>query len=434
MIGHSSPTAAHPIAMRTANALKAAFPKAVLVYGGVYPSYTAKTILAENECVDVIVHGEGEATVLDLVAKLGEDPKALDSVSGITWRRDSTIVSNPRRAPIADLDAFRPGWELVDWSHYTLFGFGRAAGMQFSRGCTLTCTYCGQWSFWSKWRHRSPEFFADQLEILAKQYDVRIVWLADENFGADRETTRKALECIASRNLGLSLNLNMTAADVVRDADLLPLYKKAGVDNIIMGVESLDDETVDRVRKNNPFAISLEAARLLRQNGIVGLMNIIYGLEKDTFATLWQTFKRILVLDPDILNAVYITPHHWTREGRDTSSEQVIQKDQHYWTYRNQVVATSGLSPWMLFMAVKATEAFFHIRPKALWRMVAGSDARYRKILRTYLWVGSKVWFAEIFEFFFATQFVRVGSLKKIPGFPLKSKALEAKLTAEAHF
>jgi anaerobic magnesium-protoporphyrin IX monomethyl ester cyclase len=418
MIGHASPTAAHPVAMRTARSLKDAFPEAVIVYGGVYPSYTAKTVLSENRILDVIVHGEGEATVVDLVAALEKDRASLDSVAGITWRRDQDIVGNPRRAPIADLDAYRPGWDLVDWSHYKLFGFGRAAGMQFSRGCTLTCTYCGQWSFWSKWRYRSPEFLADQLEILAKRYGVRIVWLADENFAADREVTRKVLECIASRNLGLSLNLNMTAADVVRDADLLPLYKRAGVDNIIMGVESLEDETVDRVRKNNPFAISCEAARLLRQHGIVGLMNIIYGLERDTLKTLWRTFRRILVLDPDILNAVYITPHHWTREGRSTRSEQIIQADQQYWTYRNQVVATPGLSPWKLFLAIKTTEALLHLRPRALWRMMTGPDARYCKILRSYLWIGIKVWLAEIYEFIVKVRFARAGSLPRIPGFP----------------
>ncbi|WP_414474258.1 radical SAM protein [Microvirga sp. M2] len=377
----------------------------------------------------MIVHGEGEATVLDLVATLEKNLMALNAVDGITWRQDSNVVANPRRSPIANLDAYRPGWELVDWSHYKLFGFGRAAGMQFSRGCTLTCTYCGQWSFWKKWRHRSPEFLADQLEILAKQYGVRIVWLADENFAADREVTRKALECIASRNLGLSLNLNMTAADVVRDADLLPLYKRAGVDNIIMGVESLEDETVDRVRKNNPFAISCEAARLLRQHGIVGLMNIIYGLEQDTLKTLRRTFRRILALDPDILNAVYITPHHWTKDGRDTRSEQIIQTDQHYWTYRNQVVATSGLSPWMLFLAVKATEALFHLRPRAWWRMVAGPDARYRKVLRSYLWIGMKVWFAEVYEFLVDVRYTRAGSLAKIPGFPSRSSKAEVKQT-----
>ncbi|MCI0647575.1 MAG: hypothetical protein L0346_22160 [Chloroflexi bacterium] len=84
--------------------------------------------------------------------------------------------------------------------------------------------------FWKKWRHRSPQNLVDQLATLAGEYGVKIVWLADENFAADREMARQVLERLVAANLGLSLNVNMTAADVVRDANLLPLYKAAGVD------------------------------------------------------------------------------------------------------------------------------------------------------------------------------------------------------------
>ena len=144
-----------------------------------------------------------------------------------------------------------------------------AAGMQFSRGCPLRCTYCGQWSFWKRWRHRSPENFVGELATLARRHGVRIVWLADENFAADPHAARRALELLAERDLGLSLYLNLTAADVVRDAKLLPLYKKAGVDNVIMGVESLDDATVAMERENNPLTTSQRAVALLREHGIV---------------------------------------------------------------------------------------------------------------------------------------------------------------------
>jgi anaerobic magnesium-protoporphyrin IX monomethyl ester cyclase len=40
--------------------------------------------------------------------------------------------------------------------------------MQFSRGCPLTCTYCGQWLFWKKWRHRSPRNLVGELATLAR--------------------------------------------------------------------------------------------------------------------------------------------------------------------------------------------------------------------------------------------------------------------------
>ena len=92
---------------------------------------------------------------------------------------------------------------------------------------------------------------------------MKIVWFADENFAADREVRETASGTDRGSRPGLSLNLNMTAADVVRDADLIPLYKRAGVDYIVMGIETLKDEVVTNIRKNNPFEISKEAVRLL---------------------------------------------------------------------------------------------------------------------------------------------------------------------------
>jgi len=405
MIGHSGSTAAHPVAMQTAQSLRQAFPQTYIIYGGVYPSYTAQKILDENPCLDVIVQGEGEETVLELVAALECSRGALRLVKGITWRSVNNIVSNPRRAMINDLDRFRPGWELVDWSQYQMFGFGISAGMQFSRGCTLSCTYCGQWSFWRKWRHRSVKNFVEQLEVLAHDFGVNIVWFADENFAVDQLLVRQIFEAVIERNLGLSFNLNMTAADVVRDAELLPLYKQAGVDNIILGIEFLDDVNVEQVRKNNPYTLSLEAIRLLRKHGIVSLVNIIYGLETENISSLGRTYQNLIKLDPDILNAVYITPHHWTIDGRKINSEQIIQPLQSYWTYRNQVLVTPKLRPWLLFTMVKITEIFFHLRPKALWRLCFGADHRYRKIMRAYQKVGIKVILAEIYEFLFMTKF-----------------------------
>ena len=139
-------------------AIRASAPGVLTVYGGVYPTYHPEAILRAEPAVDVIVRGEGEATVLDLVGALetrgGCD---LRSVSGIAFRSGSGIVLTPQRPPIADLDAWRVGWELIeDWSLYGCFGLGRAAIVQFSRGCPHRCTYCGQHGFWVRWCHRDP--------------------------------------------------------------------------------------------------------------------------------------------------------------------------------------------------------------------------------------------------------------------------------------
>lgn len=415
MLGHSGSTAAHTTALATIRALRRSMPQLKVVYGGVYPSYADRAVMAECEEIDVIVRGEGEQTAVNLV-QAWQTGGSLGGVAGITWRDGSLVIVNPSRAPIQNLDAYRPGWELVDWERYGMFGFRPVAGLQFSRGCPLTCVYCGQWMFWKKWRHRSPENVVEQMKLLKQQYGVSMIWFADENFAADRETVRRLLALIVEADLGLSLNINMTAADVVRDRDLMPLYKRAGVDYVVMGIETLKDQVVTNIRKNNPFEISREAVQALRENNIISLTNIIYGLEEETGRTLWEKFCGLLELDSDILNAMYLTPHFWTAQGRETNPAEVIQLDQAKWSYRNQVLATRSLSPLALFAGVKLSEALFHLRPKALARLVTGRDPRSMKIMRHSMWVGIKVILAEVYEFFFETRFTPQGRMASLPG------------------
>jgi anaerobic magnesium-protoporphyrin IX monomethyl ester cyclase len=415
LLGHTGSTAAHPTCLATARVLRSALPWVRIAYGGIYPAYAAEATLRECPAIDVIVRGEAEQTVLELVTAW-EQGTPLDGVDGLTWRDGETIKTNRPRLPIQDLDAYNPGWALVDWPGYKLFGLGRSAGMQFSRGCPLTCTYCGQWLFWRKWRHRSPQNFVGELARLAREYGVKIVWLADENFAADRQAAQEVLNLLVQADLDLSLNINMTAADVVRDADLLPLYKAAGVDYVVMGVESLEDQVVTLLRKNNPFQVSKQAVRLLRQHHIISLVNIIYGLEDESLATVKTKLKKLYELDPDILNAVYLTPHFWTTMGRATHPDHIIQSDQSRWTYRNQVINTPHLSPGNLFWSVKLTEALFHLRPIALARLFWGGDNTVRRILRSSLAVGLRVVLAEISEFWFATTFSPQKRLVDHPG------------------
>lgn len=423
LLGHSGSTAAHKTAIKTIRAIHEKLPHIRVVYGGVYPSYADRVVMAECEEIDAVVRGEGEQTIVGLL-RTWEQTDDLRYVDGITWRNGEEIIVNRSRTPIKNLDEYRPGWELVDWTRYSMFGFKQAAGLQFSRGCTLTCVYCGQWMFWKKWRHRSPENVVEQLKILANQYGVKIVWFADENFAADREVAKRILELIVEANLGLSLNLNMTAADVVRDGDLIPLYKRAGVDYIVMGIETLKDEVVTNIRKNNPFEISKEAVRLLRENNIVSLTNIIYGLEEESWKTIFEKFKGLLELDSDILNAMYLTPHFWTAQGKATQAYDVIQIDQDKWSYRNQVLATRHLPPLELFLGVKLTEVLFHLRPKALKRLLFAADKRYLLIMRHSMWVGIKVILAEIFEFFFETKFSPQGSMRVLHGMSAPSSTM----------
>ena len=131
LIGHSGSTSAHPTAVRTAEMLKAEAPSIVIVYGGVFPTYHWREVLAETAAFDIVVRGEGEATMVALASSMA-DASPLHLVEGIAYRdgRGSPVATKPART-IARLDDYRVGWELIDHSRYSYWGGKRAVVMQF---------------------------------------------------------------------------------------------------------------------------------------------------------------------------------------------------------------------------------------------------------------------------------------------------------------
>jgi anaerobic magnesium-protoporphyrin IX monomethyl ester cyclase len=63
LIGHSGSTSAHPIIVELTRHFRVALPELTIIYGGVFPTYHFRDILAQEPQIDIIVRGEGEATV-----------------------------------------------------------------------------------------------------------------------------------------------------------------------------------------------------------------------------------------------------------------------------------------------------------------------------------------------------------------------------------
>src|SRR5262249_27273677 len=154
------------------------------------------------DLIECLVRQRADRTLLVGPAPTGD----LAGVQGIAWRRAGTPTVTAPRPPITDLDAMRVGWELIDdWDRYRAFGLGRAAVVQFSRGCPHTCTYCGQWMFWKRWRHRDVVRFVDELAWLHREHHVQFFWLADENPTTLKDVWRDLLAEIGRRALPIGL-------------------------------------------------------------------------------------------------------------------------------------------------------------------------------------------------------------------------------------
>ncbi|MEJ2693885.1 MAG: radical SAM protein [Candidatus Thiodiazotropha sp.] len=399
MTGHGGSTPAHPTVVRLARRLKRRLPRTPIVYGGVYPSYHGEEILAAEPSIDVIVRGEGERTA-QLLARAYARGGRLAEVPGLILRVAGRIHATARAEMITDLNRYRVGWELIeDWDLYHCWGMGRAAVIQLSRGCPHTCTYCGQRGYWTRWRYRDPRKVASEIAWLHRKHGVSFVDLADENPTSSPRVWRQFLEALIAQRLPVKLFATIRAADIVRDRRILPLYKQAGMECVLMGIETTNAGTMKQIRKGSTRQKDYQAIQLLRRHRILSMVGYIAGFENERMADYWTTFRRLLHYDPDLLNAMYVTPHRWTPFYAQNASRRVVEEDPSKWDYRHQVLDTGSLKPWQTFLAVKTLEALIHLRPRFLYRLLRYPDREIRRALRWCTRNAARVWLDEIQEF-----------------------------------
>ena len=417
LVGHSGSTSAHPIVCELTRAIRARLPDTVIVYGGVFPTYHYREILRDEPQVDVVVRGEGELTALRLATVLALKWDLAD-VEGIAFRRKGKVVATPDAPMIANLDDYRVGWELIDHARYSYYGGKRAVLMQFSRGCPHHCNYCGQRGFWARWRHRDPRKFAAEIARLHREQGVELVNLADENPTVNKASWRAFCEAMIAERVPVTIIGSTRAGDIVRDADILHLYRQAGVERWLLGIEATDEATLDRIRKGADSTTDREAIRLLRRHGIISLATWVADFEEVSDRDFLRALRQLIAYDADQITTMFVTPHRWTPFFRLAQHRRVIQLDRRLWDYKHQVLATR-MPPWRVYLWVKVIEVLVQARPRALRRSFLNPDPAARHGMRWYTRMGRRVWLHEWVGFLFRERRVLDGpTLREFWGEP----------------
>jgi len=438
MLGHSGSSTCHPTIIALAAAIKASNPAITIVYGGVHPTYHWEEIMHAHPQIDYIVRGEGERTAT-LLAQALADGDTVERIAGIALRKDGMPFATPNAEMIRDLDAYRVGWELIDHAKYSYWGGKRAVVVQFSRGCPHLCNYCGQRGFWTRWRHRNPVTFAREMARLHREHGVEVINFADELPTGSRKEWKAFLEALIAENVNLLLVGSTRASDIVRDADILHLYRKAGVIRFLLGIETYDETTQKNIRKGATAKDDQEAIRLLRQHGIISMATYVVGFEEETDLDYWRSLRHLMRYDPDQIQLLYAVPHRWTPYYETVAHRKVIQTDARLWDYKHQVLATTRVPPWRVFLWFKTIEVIMQLRPKALMRTLLSGDADFLHGMRWYVKVGRRVWFHEIFDFFRTKRLRNGPTLREFLGASLHqneyalSRKRQPQLAAQDH-
>ena len=309
-------TAITPSIYKAEAALKIAkdlFPQAVTMLGGVHATFMYKQVLSEAPWIDVIVRGEGEEILVNLVNAIagGRWPQDRDSIEGLAFADQGAIRATKAAPTVKNLDAINPDWDILEWSKYTYVPLGvRVAIPNMARGCPFTCSFCSQWKFWRDYRIRDPKKVVDEIEKLVNDHQVGFFILADEEPTINRKKFVQFCEELIARGLPdkVKWGINTRVTDIMRDKELLPLYRRAGLVHVSLGTEAAAQLKLDQFNKETKVADNKEAIRLLREADIFTEAQFIVGLDNETPETLEETYKMAWDWQPDLANWSMYTP------------------------------------------------------------------------------------------------------------------------------
>ncbi len=374
VVGVTAITAMEPDAREVCRTAKRVDPRIVTVLGNVHPTFCWKEILRDEPAVDLVVRGEGEATIAEIVQAVsaGAAPADWSRIRGLAHRRDGVPVATGARPFATDLDALVPAWDLLDWSQYFYRPRpeGRLAIASSSRGCGQRCSFCSQQKFWERtWRGRDPRAVVAELEHLRDAHGVRVAMLSDETPTVNRARWEAILDLLVARRVGVEILMETRVDDILRDEPILGRYREAGVSHVYVGVESTSQATLELYQKDIKVHQSRRAIELINAHGMVSETSFVLGTPDETVESIRRTVELAKWYAPDMAFFLALTPWPYADIAPQLDA-RIRTRD-----YRRYNLVEPVLEPERMTLAEvqrelhRATGHFFHDKFKNLDRL-----------------------------------------------------------------
>jgi anaerobic magnesium-protoporphyrin IX monomethyl ester cyclase len=269
---------------------------ATVVVGGPEPAGYPEQYLANG--ADVVVFGEGELTLEELVPRLvREGTQNLGGIAGIAFAGvDGQVVRTPARAQIANLDDQPfPDRDAIDVDRYVEVwrehhGVG-SVSLITSRGCQFRCNWCSHAVFGFTHRRRSPSNVADELELIRDRYRPDQVWYADDVFTLRHGWLFEYAAELDRR--GLAMPFETISREDRLDERVVETLAAMGCRRLWVGAESGSQRILDAMERHTDAARVREMVHLLQRHGIeVGLF-IMLGYEGEEEQDLQATVEHL---------------------------------------------------------------------------------------------------------------------------------------------
>jgi len=251
-------------AIDIAGAIRKTSAKTKIIMGGPHATAIYERLIPEY--ADIVVRGEGEDTVVELMRE--ED---LNKVKGIAYW-DGDVKVNAPRPFIEDLDRLRfPAWHLFELERYRYANsYIPFVFMGTSRGCPYDCIYCTKFVHGYKIRLRTAENLIGELEYLINKFKIKEINISDDCFTFYPERIKQFCKLIIKS--GFNKRVCFSGTNGIRpdicDPEMFKLLKQAGFNKLFFSIESGSQKILDKIGRGYNIAKVKETIRMAKKAGL----------------------------------------------------------------------------------------------------------------------------------------------------------------------
>ena len=355
------------------------------ILGGVHPSIFPDESL-EQEAVDVAVRLEGELTLWELVQAFSQN-KSIEDIQGISFRRNGTVVHNPDRPFVKDLDSFPLfPFHLFD-ADPPRYNFD---ALLSSRGCPWKCIFCSARHITGhRYRTMSAERIMQEAEILIHKYDAKSLYFIDDNFCVDKKRVLRFCDLYMEKGYHKNINWNCLTRINLVDEPFLRKIKEAGCRSVSFGIETASERLLELINKKTSIDKIVKAVHMARDAGLMVRGSFILGLPTETREDSLATIKFAKSLPLDAAKFSIATPFPGTvfyemaiKEGFNISGDWSQLSTVAGLGENEPIYIPKGRTAQELKKLQRRAHLEFYMRPRHILAILRGKNLGFQGVMK----------------------------------------------------
>jgi len=284
-------------------------PRCKVIIGGPFTFALHREILIHYPFIDMVVRGEGEETLLEIVK--GKDVSKID---GVTFRKRKKIIVNPERKLEKNIDKYDLDYSLLpplecygtDWEASKELRTLRTLNAIVTRGCPFNCIYCSNIHWQRVWRSVSPKELVKRIKKWVNELGIEYIHFYDDLFTANKKWVLEVCHLIKKERLNIKFRVLVR---VGTDEETLRALKIAGCRAVGFGIESGSDKVLKRINKQITRRQILKTIKICKRLGFWIVGSFITSLPEETRQDYEQSLSLVPLLDTFAFNIHIIYPY-----------------------------------------------------------------------------------------------------------------------------